>query len=118
MNKYDLRTGMIVKSREGNFSMILLGVPNQGNIIVGRNESWNFFGDNYNDDLTHNEFEELDIDEVYAFAFNYFWGTNPIPSNLLWSREAEVKKKEFITREEVEKLIEEKLGGTRKAIYG
>lgn len=98
MKKSDLKSGMVVKTREDE---ILLVVEVKGvRTLIGRN-AWNPMR-RYDDDLKHDNYEELDIMEVYdpepsAFASM----VNLSNKKPIWVR----RKKQKMTVREIEKEL-------------
>lgn len=99
----DLKTGMIVKTREGKYHIIMRDFIDQGDILAGLSydnrisNSWTSLS-NYNQDMTCSGIPSLDIVDVYASSV-YSADT---PTKLLWER------KEY--KEVTMKEIEEKFG--------
>ena len=99
----DLKTGMIVKTREGKYNIVMRDFIDEGDILAGlsRNnkisETWTSLS-NYNQDMTNSRFPHLDIMNVYASSV-YSADTQ---TRLLWER------KEY--KEVTMKEIEEKFG--------
>ena len=105
----DLKTGMIVKTREGKYHIIMRDFIDQGDILAGLSydnrisNSWTSLS-KYNQDMTHSEIPSLDIVDVYASSV-YSADT---PTKLLWQR----KEYKEVTLQE----IEEKFGCKVKII--
>lgn len=105
----DLKTGMIVKTREGKYHIIMRDFIDQGDILAGLSydnrisNSWINLS-KYNQDMTHSEIPSLDIVDVYASSV-YSADT---PTKLLWER----KEYKEVTMQE----IEEKFGGKVKIV--
>lgn len=105
----DLKTGMIVKTREGKYHIIMRDFIDQGDILAGLSydnrisNSWTNLS-KYNQDMTHSEIPSLDIVDVYASSV-YSADT---PTKLLWER----KEYKEVTMQE----IEEKFGGKVKIV--
>ena len=103
MTLNDLKTGMIVKTREGKYNIVMRDFIDEGDILVGlsRNnkisETWTHLS-NYNQDMTSSIFPHIDIMSVYT-SYPYSADT---PKKLLWKRE------EY--REVTMRDIEEKFG--------
>lgn len=99
----DLKTGMIVKIRNGEYNIVMRDFIDEGDILAGlsRNNkisnTWTSLS-NYNQDMTHSGVPHLDIMSVYASSV-YSADT---PTKLLWER------KEY--KEVTIKEIEEKFG--------
>lgn len=99
----DLKTGMIVKTRDGHFHIIMRDFLNWGDILAGISDnkdisnSWLRMSA-YNQDMTFPGLPELDVIEV--------WEGSPFcidtPEKLLWKRE----EYKVVTMKE----IEEKFG--------
>lgn len=102
--KKDLRTGMLVETRNGDIAMVLLGTAN-GDIISGG--TWADL-EEYSDDLLRPSFEEEgDITKVYQPIYNsdYLeYGISKELANLIWERPVE-KTKEQIEREAIQAKI-------------
>lgn len=83
----DLKTGMIVKTREGKYHIIMRDFIDQGDILAGLSydnrisNSWINLS-KYNQDMTHSEIPSLDIVDVYASSV-YSADT---PTRLIWER--------------------------------
>ena len=99
----DLKTGMIVKTREGKYNIVMRDFIDEGDILAGLScnnkisETWTSLS-NYNQDMTHSGVPYLDIVSVYA-SYPYSADT---PTRLLWER----KEYKEVTMQE----IEEKFG--------
>ena len=99
----DLKTGMIVKTREGKYGIVMRDFIDEGDILAGlsRNnkisETWTHLS-NYNQDMTNSRFPHIDIMSVYT-SYPYSADT---PKKLLWER----KEYKEVTMSE----IEEKFG--------
>ena len=99
----DLKTGMIVKTREGKYNIVMRDFIDEGDILAGLScdnkisETWTSLS-NYNQDMTNSRFPHIDIMSVYA-SYTYSADT---PKRLLWVR------KEY--KEVTMKEIEEKFG--------
>lgn len=87
MKKKDLRSGMVVETREGEKGLILLNSP-QGDVIGGCGSTLNIWESlkNYNDYLKHDLFSGEDIMKIYTVEDNYNLGNLDIESNLIWER--------------------------------
>lgn len=98
MTKSKLKSGMIVKTREGD---ILLVVEIKGSLtLVARNE-WNPTT-NYCDDLKHEDYDDLDIMEVYDTEPRSFASmTNLSDKKPIWVR----KPKKKMTVSQIEKEL-------------
>lgn len=99
----DLKTGMIVKTREGKYNIVMRDFIDEGDILTGLSfnnkisDTWTSLS-NYNQDMTNSRFPHIDIMSVYA-SYPYSADT---PTRLLWER------KEY--KEVTMKEIEEKFG--------
>ena len=99
----DLKTGMIVKTREGKYNIVMRDFIDEGDILVGLShnnkisETWTHLS-NYNQDMTNSIFPRIDIMSVYT-SYPYSADT---PKKLLWERK---EYKEVTMRD-----IEEKFG--------
>ena len=107
----DLKTGMIVKTREGKYNIVMRDFIDDGDVLAGLSFSdkisntWTSLS-NYNQDMTNSRFPHLDIMSVYASSV-YSADT---PTKLLWER------KEY--REVTIKEIEEMFGCKIKIVEG
>ena len=99
----DLKTGMIVKTRNGNYYIIMRDFIDDGDVLAGLScnnvisNTWTSLS-SYNKDMTHPTIAFLDIMSVYASSA-YSADT---PTKLIWER------KEY--KEVTMKEIEEKFG--------
>ena len=99
----DLKTGMIVKTREGKYNIVMRDFIDEGDILAGLScnnkisYTWTSLS-NYSQDMTNSKFPHIDIMSVYS-SYPYSADT---PIRLLWKRE-EYKE---VTMSE----IEEKFG--------
>lgn len=87
--KGDLKTGMIVETREGVKYVVLRNACTFGDLIVnGKDLYWNELS-NYNDELIeHNDYNELDIVKVYKPKHPYAIHTfEEDKLELIWERE-------------------------------
>ena len=107
MKKSDLRSGMWVKFRNGEMTMILLKARNDNreeDVITG-NHMWDKL-DNYDDDLTDKEHEEFDIMEIWiagiATGLTHFYEKNYAR---IWKREETC----HLTQKEAEGILSETL---------
>ena len=103
MTLNDLKTGMIVKIRNGEYHIIMRDFIDDGDILAGLSCNNKILGtwtslSNYNKDMTHSGVPYLDIVSVYA---SYPYSADP-PTRLLWER----KEYKEVTMHE----IEEKFG--------
>ena len=99
----DLKTGMIVKIRNGEYHIIMRDFIDDGDILAGLSCNNKILGtwtslSNYNQDMTHSGVPYLDIVSVYASSA-YSVDT---PTKLLWER----NEYQEVTMKE----IEEKFG--------
>lgn len=99
MELNDLRTGMIVKTRDGKCYIVMRDFAGVRDILAGLSDSDNITNSYtelsyYNQDMKHNLLPELDIVSVYT---SYSHGID-ISKKLLWQRE---KYKE-VTMQEIE----------------
>lgn len=102
MRKEDLKIGMVVEDREGGLFMLMPHNNVDYDLVLSNRNSWIKFK-NFNNDLTHSKFEDLDIMKVYGFT-NYPVHTTIISTDnrkLLWKRE-EAKK---MTVAEIENIL-------------
>ena len=103
MTLNDLKTGMIVKTREGKYNIVMRDFIDCGDILAGLScdnkisETWTSLS-NYNQDMTNSRFPHIDIMSVYA-SYTYSADT---PKRLIWERN---EYKEVTMKE-----IEEKFG--------
>ena len=99
----DLKTGMIVETRNGSSHIVMRDFIDDGDVLAGLSFSdkisntWTSLS-NYNEDMTNSRFPHLDIMNVYASSV-YSADTQ---TRLLWER------KEY--KEVTMKEIEEKFG--------
>ena len=83
----DLKTGMIVKTREGKYNIVMRDFIDDGDILAGISynnvisNTWISFS-RYNKDMTHSALPNLDIVSVYSSSV-YSVDT---PKKLLWER--------------------------------
>lgn len=87
MELKDLKTGMVVKNREGNYYMVI-------NDCIVREKEYDTLN-KFNDDLTNKCFKKLDIVEVYNEREGYKlmfknWFKNIKNEEPIWKREEEV----------------------------
>ena len=103
MTLNDLKTGMIVKTREGKYGIVMRDFIDEGDILAGLSfnnkisDTWTSLS-NYNQDMTNSRFPHIDIMSVYS-SYPY---SADAPKKLLWER------KEY--KEVTMKEIEEKFG--------
>lgn len=70
MTLNDLKTGMIVKTRDGDSHIVMRNYLGRSDILAGLSDSnsiskkWNHLF-TYNEDMTHPNYSEMDIMEVY-----------------------------------------------------
>lgn len=99
----ELKTGMIVKTREGKYHIIMKDFIDSGDILAGIscNNILNSYIElsHYEQDMKHKQSPDCDIMSVYSS----YPGDINIPRMLLWKREEEYK---IVTMKE----IEEKFG--------
>lgn len=109
MKLNDLKTGMIVTTRNGNSYIVMRDFIDDGDVLAGLSCSniisvtWTSLS-NYNQDMTYSGFPYLDIVSVYA-SYPYSADT---PTRLLWER----NEYQEVTMKE----IEEKFGCKVKII--
>lgn len=107
MKKLDLKTGYLVKYRNGNLRMVM--PSSEGMIFVGEDGGHMFMND-YNEDLLCETGKAYDIMEVWGFSDFCIYALKVKTDNrkLLWSRE---DKKEMTISE-----IEKELGYSIKIV--
>lgn len=99
----ELKTGMIVKTREGKYNIVMRDFIDEGDVLAGLSfnnkisDTWKSLS-NYNQDMTNSRFPHIDIMSVYS-SYPY---SADAPKKLLWER------KEY--KEVTMKEIEEKFG--------
>lgn len=111
MTKSDLKTGMIAKTRDGSEHTVFIDtIPIMCNycdkietsFIVNRSKNiWDSLN-NYNNDLTHIEFEDLDIVEIYIPLHPYSFQDVEFQREkrrLIWKREEDIKE---VTMKDIE----------------
>ena len=104
MTLNDLKTGMIVTTRNGSSHIVMRDFIDNGDVLAGLScndvisNTWTSLSKNYNQDMTNSRFSHLDIMSVYASSV-YSADT---PTRLLWER----KEYKEVTMQE----IEEKFG--------
>ena len=109
MTLNDLKTGMIVKTREGKYNIVMRDFIDEGDILAGLScnnkisDTWTSLS-NYNQDMTNSRFPHIDIMSVYS---SYLYSADT-PKKLLWER----KEYKEVTMSE----IEEKFGCKVKII--
>ena len=83
----DLKTGMIVKTKDGNSHIVMRDFIDEGDILAGLSHNnvisniWLSFS-RYNKDMTHSALPNLDIVGVYTSSVH----SVDIPKKLLWER--------------------------------
>ena len=98
----ELKTGMIVKTREGKYNIVMRDFIDCGDILAGLScdnkisETWTSLS-NYNQDMTNSRFPHIDIMSVYS-SYPYSAGT---PTKLLWER----KEYKEVTMGEIEEMF-------------
>lgn len=98
----DLKTGMIVKTREGKYNIVMRDFIDEGDILAGLScnnkisDTWTSLS-NYNQDMTNSEFPHIDIMSVYS---SYLYSVD-IPKKLLWER----KEYKEVTMREIEEMF-------------
>lgn len=111
MTKSELKTGMIVRYRDGRLRMVLKDTEHEEKDIAVGTDGWSAL-DEYNEDLTYTNYSDIDIMYVYNIELNrnYTYLLNRDNLNdsyindfgtLIWERK---------TNEMTIKEIEEKLG--------
>ena len=99
----ELKTGMIVTTRNGDSYIVMRDFIDEGDILAGLSfnnkisDTWTSLS-NYNQDMTNSGFPHIDIMSVYS-SYPY---SSDTPKKLLWER------KEY--KEVTMKEIEEKFG--------
>lgn len=99
MKKSDLRSGMIVRLRNGK---LYVTMEVEGHLIITNKNSWNPL-DNYKEDLTEkNNFAQLDIVEIYrGFGGNLDLMFKVTPEERIWVR----NPKQKMTVSQIEKEL-------------
>ena len=101
MKLNDLKTGMIVKTREGKYNIVMRDFIDEGDILAGLScdnkisDTWTSLS-NYNQDMT-SRFPHIDIMSVYS-SYTYSADT---PKRLLWER----KEYKEVTMREIEEMF-------------
>nr|DAW75646.1 MAG TPA: hypothetical protein [Caudoviricetes sp.] len=103
MTLNDLKTGMIVTTRNSVSYIVMRDFVDSGDILAGISDNENITSSytelsNYEQDLKHNKLPGLDIMSVYT---SYSYGID-ISKKLLWKRE-EYRE---VTMKELEELFE------------
>lgn len=107
MKKSDLKSGMVVEYRDGRRRLVIWMEEMKKLVFVGE-DGWQ--GDeSYNDDLTVQNYQELDIVKVYQAVqgYNFNKMLNVGQDELIWSREDDSKE---ITAEEAFRILEKHYG--------
>lgn len=112
-SKSDLASGMVVEYRNGKRRMVILdcvvnSAGDAADILVGSaGERFTWLG-NFNDDLTHESKEELDIIAVYTQPFDedraYDCDINGDALDKIWERETPKKICEMTLAEVLEAM--------------
>lgn len=112
-SKSDLASGMVVEYRNGKRRTVILDcvvntAGDAADILVGSaRERFTWLG-NFNDDLTHESKEELDIVAVYTQPFDedraYDCDINGYALNKIWERETPKKICEMTLAEVLEAM--------------
>ena len=115
MTLNDLKTGMIVKTRNDNSYIVMRDFVDAGDILAGLSDSDNITNSfnelsDYEQDLKHNQLPGLDIMSVYT---SYLYGIDT-HKKLLWQRE-EYKE---VTMREIEEMFGCKVKIVDEDIYG
>ena len=102
MTLNDLKTGMIVKTREGNSYIVMRDFIDEGDVLAGLSDSDNITNtwtnlSNYNQDMKHNQLPGMDIMSVYT---SYLYCID-IQKKLLWKRE----EYKIVTMREIEEMF-------------
>lgn len=103
MTLNDLKTGMIVKTRDDNSYIVMRDFVDAGDILAGLSDSDNITNSfnklsDYDQDLKHGQLPWLDIMSVYT---SYLYGIDT-PKKFLWKRE-EYRE---VTMKELEEIFE------------
>lgn len=98
----DLKTGMIVKTREGKCYIVMRDFVDVGDVLAGLSDSDDITNSytelsDYKQDMKHNQLLGLDIMSVYTSYLHCI----DIPKKLLWQRE-EYKE---VTMKEIEEIF-------------
>lgn len=107
MKKSDLKSGMVVEYRDGRRRLVIWMEEMKKLVFVG-GDGWTGEG-SYNDDLTSQNYPELDIVKVYQLVKGFRFGEmmDVGQGELIWSREDDSKE---ITAEEAFRILEEHYG--------
>lgn len=94
MKKEDLKTGMLALTGCGTIKMII-------NSVLVSNSSHQTINNNYNNDLTHDDFESLSINKVSKVLQGHLlrpenWTLETLNANLLWERQEVPKYVELL----------------------
>ena len=97
MKKSDLRTGMMVENREGNLALVMIGIEDDGDSLVGDGSgdgtTWMPL-DAFKEDLTFKGNDESDIMTVYSFSCNRDGAKfSKVGRKKLWERDAPISFK-------------------------
>lgn len=98
----DLKTGMIVKTRNGNSYIVMRDFIDAGDILAGLaynnviSNTWTSLL-SYNQDMTHPTLPNIDIMSVYASSAY----STDTPTKLLWER----KEYKEVTMREIEEMF-------------
>ena len=102
MTLNDLKTGMIVTTRNGNSYIVMRDFVDAGDVFAGLSDSAEITSSYtelsyYRQDMKHNQLPGLDIMSVYT---SYLYGIDT-PKKLLWKRE-EYRE---VTMKEIEEMF-------------
>lgn len=105
MTKDDLKTGMVVETRDGNKYMVIRGEFNTTNygeqsLMFIRPDGFNN-NDVYADDLIHTKYKDFDVVKIYAPPMKGFKDTLNDERNLIWERKS---TREVCLEKEIEHL--------------
>lgn len=105
MTKDDLKTGMVVETRDGNKYMVIRGEFNTTNygeqsLMFIRPDGFNH-NDVYADDLIHTKYKDFDVVKIYAPPMRGFKDTLNDERNLIWERKS---TREVCLEKEIEHL--------------
>ena len=98
----DLKTGMMVTTRNGNSYIVMRDFVDSGDVLAGLSDSTEITNSymelsDYKQDMKHDELSGLDIMSVYTSYLHCI----DIPKKLLWKRE-EYKE---VTMKEIEEMF-------------